>query len=650
MPKRFLIHFLFERLERLAAMPRSGRQVLMAAIDAVLCSGAVWAAFSLRLGEIYPVDRNLLLVSGAALGLWFAIAFWRGVYRSLIRFSGGRAMVDLGTAVALYTVPMVLLFLANSFVGIPRTVALIQPIVFLSVMTVARLAIRFVLTDVVHGSRAGAARRVVAIYGAGSAGQQLALSLRHEPAVRVAAFIDDDVRLAGQRLNGLVVYQPSVLGRLLDGKQIDEVLLALPSATRARRKVIIEALQEHAVTVRSLPSIGNVMDGKVSFSDLRDVSIDDLLGRDPVRPNELLIGRTITGKRVMVTGAGGSIGSELCRQILRSRPAALILLERAEFGLYHIGAELDALASSLDYPVRIVSVLGDIADQDFAQRIFAAHRPDTVLHAAAYKHVPLVESNPIAGLRNNIFGTLYACLAAERSGVRNFVLVSTDKAVRPTNVMGASKRVCELVLQARAASGTGRGFEPIFTMVRFGNVLGSSGSVVPRFQRQIREGGPVTLTHREATRYFMTIPEASQLVIQAGALAKGGEVFVLDMGEPVRILDLAQSMIHLSGMTARDAANPNGDIEICEVGLRPGEKLYEELLIGDDPEPTAHERILKANEPMIPWDSLYAELVQMKVLLDKGDAPSAIALLCELVPEYRPAALGVSVTRISNAG
>lgn len=628
--------------DRLGALPRRVRQVIVAVIDAVLCTAAVWVAFSLRLGEFYRIESNILMVAAVAIAVWFPIALWRGVYRSIVRFSGGRAMAALGMTVVIYTLPMTIVFMANGFDGIPRTIALIQPIVFLALMAISRLAIRFAVIDIVNSRHAENPRRVVAIYGAGSAGQQLASSLRHEPHVRVEAFVDDDIRLAGQQLDGITVHPPTMLGPLLDDRQIDEVLLALPSATRSRRKAIIEALQEYPVAVRSLPSMGNLIDGKVSISDLRDVSIDDLLGREPVRPNELLIGKTIAGKRVMVTGAGGSIGSELCRQILRARPAELILLERSEYALYAIGTELDAAAAALDVPVPITPVLGDLGIRASVQRIFERHRPQTVFHAAAYKHVPLVESNPIAGLRNNIFGTLNACLAAEEVGVANFVLISTDKAVRPTNVMGASKRVCELILQARAQLHGDKRGRTILTMVRFGNVLGSSGSVVPRFQRQISEGGPVTLTHRDVTRYFMTIPEAAQLVIQAGAMAKGGEVFVLDMGEPVRILDLAKSMINLSGMTVRDEANPDGDIEICEVGLRPGEKLYEELLIGDSPEPTVHERIRRANEVMIPWNALAASLSRMDALLDQGDSSGAIALLSRLVPEYRSAIVGDS--------
>lgn len=608
---------------------------MAATIDAILCIVAVWIAFSLRLGEWYLLTPSIMLVTAISLTCWFPVALWRGVYRSIIRFSGGRTMMGLAVAVGFFTIPMVLIFMFYAIPGVPRTIALLHPIVFLALLAVSRMTIRFILIDVVNVHRTDGARRTVAIYGAGSAGQQLALSLRHEPNVRVEAFIDDDERLAHQRLDGIVVHSSSELDRLLGGGMVDEVLLALPSAARARRKAIIESLQNYPVTVRSLPSVGHVMDGKVSISDLRDVSIDDLLGRDPVQPNELLLGRTTVGKTVLVSGAGGSIGSELCRQILRSRPSQLILLEQSEYALYQIDLELRALAGELDLAVEIFPLLADVADMAAVDRIFAHWRPATVFHAAAYKHVPLVEANPMTGLRNNVFGTLSACLASEKYGVQNFLLISTDKAVRPTNVMGASKRMCELVLQARAKLLKDKGTKkPVFSMVRFGNVLGSSGSVVPRFQQQIKDGGPVTLTHRDVTRYFMTIPEAAQLVIQAGALSKGGEVFVLDMGQPVRIIDLARSMIHLSGMSIRDETNPDGDIEIQEVGLRMGEKLYEELLIGDNPEPTIHERIMKANEAMIDWSVLGPKLDEMDGIIQRADVAAAKSLLQELVTGY----------------
>jgi FlaA1/EpsC-like NDP-sugar epimerase len=343
--------------------------------------------------------------------------------------------------------------------------------------------------------------------------------------------------------------------------------------------------------------------------------------------------RNVAGKKVLVSGAGGSIGSELCRQILASRPRQLILVEQSEFALYAIDDELKAVATELGVDtVEIIPELGNVADRQTASRVYARWKPDTVFHAAAYKHVPLVEANPVAGLRNNIFGTLYSSLAAEAAGVGTFILISTDKAVRPTNVMGASKRICELVLQARAAQKS----STVFTMVRFGNVLGSSGSVVPRFMAQIESGGPVTLTHKDVTRYFMTIPEAAQLVIQAGAMAKGGEVFVLDMGQPVRIVDLAASMIRLSGLSVRDEANPDGDIEIREIGMRPGEKLYEELLIGQTPQPTTHERIIRASETMIAWPDLISQLDRLAKLLDAGDSAAALEIMRALVPEYAP--------------
>lgn len=414
---------------------------------------------------------------------------------------------------------------------------------------------------------------------------------------------------------------------------IDEVLIGLPRISRTRRREIIDTLQNFQVQVRVLPSLSRIMDGEVSISDLRPVQIEDLLGRDPVAPNSLLMGRNIVGKTVLVSGAGGSIGSELCRQILSLRPHRLILVDQSEFAVYAIDGELTAAAAQLDGPkVDIVPELGNVADRHSISRIYARWKPDTVFHAAAYKHVPLVESNPIAGLRNNIFGTFYSCLAAEEVGVTTFILVSTDKAVRPTNVMGASKRVCELILQARSS----KQISTVFTMVRFGNVLGSSGSVVPRFMAQISAGGPVTLTHRDVTRYFMTIPEAAQLVIQAGAMAKGGEVFVLDMGKPVRIRDLAASLIRLSGLSVRDDIHPDGDIEIREVGMRPGEKLYEELLIGENPQPTVHKRIIRASETMLSWEDLERALVALSGHLERGDAGDSLDVLRQLVPEYAP--------------
>ncbi len=617
----------------LADLPRRRRQQVAIMMDAVLCVVAVWIALSLRVGEWNLFTRPVFILSAVAIILWFPIALRWGIYLSIIRFSGGRTMMGLAVASALFAIPMVLIFMVVGIAGVPRTMGLLHPIIFLALLSVSRLTIRFALVDILHRANGGRELRRVLIYGAGRAGQQLSLSLRHEPHVQVLGYIDDDVRLNGQRLDGIPIYSSDRLAWAIRTLMIDEVLIGLPRISRARRREIIDALQNFQVQVRVLPSLSRIMDGEVSINDLRAVQIEDLLGRDPVAPNALLMGRNIVGKTVLVSGAGGSIGSELCRQILSFRPHRLILVDQSEYALYAIDDELTAAAAQIDGPaIAIVPELGNVADRDSISRIYSRWRPDTVFHAAAYKHVPLVETNPVAGMRNNIFGTLFSCLAAEEVGVATFILISTDKAVRPTNIMGASKRVCELILQARSAKRR----STVFTMVRFGNVLGSSGSVVPRFMAQIRAGGPVTLTHRDVTRYFMTIPEAAQLVIQAGAMAKGGEVFVLDMGQPVRIRDLAASMIRLSGLSVRDDTYPDGDIEIREIGMRPGEKLYEELLIGEDPQSTMHERIIRASETMLDWDDLERALDVLAGHLARGEADEALQILRALVPEYAP--------------
>jgi FlaA1/EpsC-like NDP-sugar epimerase len=620
-------------LGRLADMPRQSRRFVAAGMDAILCVVAVWIALSLRVGEWELFTRPVLLLSLAGLIFWFPIAWWCGIYLSIIRFSGGRTMMGLAVAGAILAIPMTALFMIIVVPGVPRTMGLLHPIIFLALLCVSRLLIRFALVDILHRAHGVRDLRRVLIYGAGRAGQQLSLSLRHEPHMQVLGYVDDDIRLNGQRIDGIQVYSPDRLDWVIQTLAIDEVLVGLPRISRARRREIIAALQNYHVQVRVLPSVIKILDGDVSINDLRAVQIEDLLGRDPVSPNALLLSRNVTGKTVLVSGAGGSIGGELCRQIIALRPRKLVLVEQSEFALYAIDDELRTLARELDLDEEtIVPELGNVADKHSAMRMYLRQKPETVFHAAAYKHVPLVEANPVAGLRNNVFGTLHSCQAAEAAGVGTFILISTDKAVRPTNIMGASKRICELVLQARAAETT----STVFAMVRFGNVLGSSGSVVPRFLAQIKAGGPVTLTDRDITRYFMTIPEAAQLVIQAGAMAHGGEVYVLDMGEPVRIVDLAASMIQLSGLTIRDASNPDGDIEIREVGMRPGEKLYEELLIGEQPQATTHQRIIRANETMIPWTQLSAECDALHQQLDAGDTIEAIATLRRLVPEYAP--------------
>ena len=466
--------------------------------------------------------------------------------------------------------------------------------------------------------------------------------------MRVVGFLDDDDRLHGHVLNGLPIHNPEDLAELLTEVPVTDLLLAMPSASRQRRNDILAGLAHYKLAVRTLPGMSDIATGRVSLSDVRDLDIDDLLGREPVKPNGLLLHRNTHNKTVLVTGAGGSIGSELCRQILKMKPKKLLLVEMSEFALYQIDQELQAILADTSIgqgnELQIVPLLASVCDEVRIQEIMDTWKPNTVYHAAAYKHVPLVEHNPSEGVRNNVWGTRVCAEAAVRNGVHNFVLISTDKAVRPTNIMGATKRLAEMVLQAlaevnpavTAEGGRAAISRTCFSMVRFGNVLGSSGSVVPLFREQIKNGGPITLTHADITRYFMTIPEAAQLVIQAGAMGTGGDVFLLDMGQPVRIYDLATRIVELSGLTVKTDDRPNGDIEIRVTGLRPGEKLYEELLIGDNPQPTQHTRIMKAREKFLSWPQLDEQLRALSLAISVNDVPIIRGLLKLLVSDYQP--------------
>jgi FlaA1/EpsC-like NDP-sugar epimerase len=533
----------------------------------------------------------------------------------------------------------------------------------------SRAAARVWLGGLYHQQLRKAALPQALIYGAGSTGRQLASAMANSPEIRVVGFLDDDDRLHGHALNGLPIQNPGDLTEILSVSPITDVLLALPSVSRQRRNDILNTLKPHKVAVRTLPGLSDIATGKVSLSDVRELDIDDLLGREPVKPNGLLINLNTHRKRVLVTGAGGSIGSELCRQILKTNPKQLLLVEMSEFALYQIHQELQAILAgerpsvtepeegatkaidskleavgSIHTDVEIVPLLASVCDEVRMHEIMDTWKPHTVYHAAAYKHVPLVEHNPAEGVRNNVWGTRVCAEAAMRHGVLNFVLVSTDKAVRPTNIMGATKRLAEMVLQAlaevNAAVAAQGGRAPTtritFSMVRFGNVLGSSGSVVPLFREQIKNGGPITLTHADITRYFMTIPEAAQLVVQAGAMGQGGDVFVLDMGQPIKIIDLARRMVELSGLTVRDELSPDGDIELTVTGLRPGEKLYEELLIGDNPKPTQHPRIMKANEQFLSWPELEQKLNALSIATSVNDVHVIRTILQDLVNGYQP--------------
>jgi FlaA1/EpsC-like NDP-sugar epimerase len=618
--------------QKLLQMDRPHKRMLVLCGDAILCVMAIFFAFALRVGALYFGLHPFLVFAAVCLPLFPVIFIGTGVYATIFRFAGIGTIRDLLVATVIYAIPLVAVFMFYGMPGVPRTVALLQPIIFFGLTSGSRIVGRMLLAEVTSRNRGGDVRRTL-IYGAGSAGMQLALSLRHEHSIAVVGFVDDDHRLDQQRLEGLRVHHSDRLPTVIRQRQVDAVLLALPNITRRRRREIIEFLRTLQVSVKTLPQMQELVDGRVSISDLRELQIEDLLGRDPVTPNHLLLSRTISGKTVMVTGAGGSIGSELARQIVKLGPTKLVLVEMTEHALYQIEAELRE--AEVDEGVRapeIVPELFTLIDAEATRRVITKYRPHTIFHAAAYKHVPLVEANVISGLRNNVLGTLNAARAAEEAGTQRFMLISTDKAVRPTNVMGASKRVCELILQSLA----GQGSNTKFAMVRFGNVLGSSGSVVPLFQRQIREGGPITLTHRDVTRYFMTIPEAGQLVIQAGAMAEGGEVYLLDMGSSVRIYDLARTMVELSGLSVRDEHDPDGEIEIVEVGLRPGEKLYEELLIGADSQPTNNPRINRAVEYALTRVELDPLLDKLMGALETGNGTAALKVLQQLVPEYQP--------------
>ena len=609
----------------LSTLSRLTKQLIVVALDVVMLVVATWIAYSLRMDQwaIWPGPVQIMVLTSLLIAP--AAFYVCGIYRTIFRFAGVGMLATLARGFILYGFLTFFVFTVVGIKTVPRTLGVLQPIIYFVLVGGVRIFIRYLVTDVLRrGLYRGSSRRAL-IYGAGIAGQQLAGQLRMEPDKNVVGFIDDDNRLSGQRLDGLPVYASDDLDDVVKRLAVDDVLLAIPTASRRRRAKIAQRLTDLSVKVQTLPSAKDIIDGKVSIDDIRPLAIEDLLGRDPVVPDENLLSRNVRGRCVLVTGAGGSIGSELCRQILAIGASRLVLFELSEYALYRIERELRASPASAE--CEIVPVLGSVQDGTKLAEVFARYGIETVFHAAAYKHVPLIEANPLEGIANNILGTHELARAAADAGVSDFILISTDKAVRPTNVMGASKRAAEQVVQAFAA----RQDATRFSMVRFGNVLGSSGSVVPLFDRQIREGGPITLTHRDITRYFMTIPEAANLVIQAGGMAKGGEVFVLDMGKPVRIENLARSMVRLSGLTVRDAERPDGDIEIVEVGLRPGEKLYEELLIGNRPVETDHPRILMAGEDYTRPDLLEELISRMAASKDAGEA---IGILKKIVPEF----------------
>ncbi|MGL1052326.1 polysaccharide biosynthesis protein [Vibrio vulnificus] len=620
-----------DKLAYIWSLPRVHKRLISLAIDTLLITFSFFMAIWVRHGEVaVSVSSETLLTLAGTVVVTLVIFTKLGLYRAVLRYLTFHALtvVVLGALISALSITTFAYFFNAE---VPRTV----PVIYMTFLALlcggARMMVRSLI---VQASRKGCER--VLIYGAGSTGRQLAIALRNAETYQVKGFIDNDPSLENTIIQGLTVHSSQQISRLVEKQEIEKILLAMPRATRSERKAIIDGLLHLPVEVLTVPDFKDIVNGNATVDELKDVAIEDLLGRDPVEPNPELMKANIHGKVVMVTGAGGSIGSELCRQIVRQKPKTLILFELSEYGLYEIDKELSGMVEAMQLEVEIIPLLGSVQRINRLSATMRAFGVQTVYHAAAYKHVPLVEYNVVEGVRNNVFGTYYSAKAAIEAGVESFVLISTDKAVRPTNVMGTSKRMAELALQALAAKENDKLNGTRFCMVRFGNVLGSSGSVIPLFKRQIEEGQAITVTHPDIIRYFMTIPEAAQLVIQAGAMGKGGDVFVLDMGEPVKIVDLAKNLIQLSGLEVKSSDNPNGDIEIKFTGLRPGEKLYEELLIGDNVEGTDHERIMTANEQFLPLEEFNQILDNLDRACHEFDHETIRQILLETPTGFNP--------------
>ncbi|HEJ2457730.1 TPA: polysaccharide biosynthesis protein [Vibrio cholerae] len=619
------------RLNFIWNLSRVNKRIISVMVDAFFIIFSFYSAYWVRVGNVEIIHSDSIPYLLATVIVVTILSFTRlGLYRAILRYLTFHALavVSVGALISAASVAIAAFYFDAP---VPRSL----PIIYGTFLCLLCGGSRLIVRVLVSGLN-GKGRKVVLIYGAGSAGRQLAIALRNSENYKVVGFIDQDKTLENTVIMGLQVYDISRAAYLVDKYDVTQVLLAVPSASRARRKKILESLIDLSAEVLTVPDMKDIVEGKASIDQLKDVAIEDLLGRDPVTPQQCLMESNILGKVVMVTGAGGSIGSELCRQIVRQKPKALVLFELSEFGLYQIDRELKQLMEAEGLHVEIIPLLGSVQRINRLVVTMKSFKVQTVYHAAAYKHVPLVEYNVVEGVRNNVFGTYYAAQAAIEAGVESFVLISTDKAVRPTNVMGTTKRMAELGLQALAEQENLKAKGTRFCMVRFGNVLGSSGSVVPLFKRQIEAGGPITVTHPDIIRYFMTIPEAAQLVIQAGAMGKGGDVFVLDMGEPVRITDLAVNLIQLSGLEVKDEQHPYGDIAIEFTGLRPGEKLYEELLIGDNVQKTAHERIMTANERYLPLAEFEQHLNELDKACHAFNHERIRELLLEAPTDFNP--------------
>ena len=620
-------YYIKELLNYILFFPRFLKRTIAITSDIFLCIFCTWLAFTLRLEELILLEDFNLYPALISIVIVVPLFWFFGLYRTIFRFTGLSIILTVLNSTFVYGLIYFIIIGIITISEVPRSIGIIQPVLLFFFIINSRLLVKVILTSDISTKKLLEKKNVI-VYGAGDAGRQLVVALENSPEFKVIGFLDDNEQLHRQVLLGQTVYSPSKLEKLVQTKNIILVFLALPTISRNKRNQIITNLNKYQLNVKTLPSISEIVDGRITISDIKDLNIDDLLNRDEVKPDIQLLNKNIISKTVLITGAGGSIGSELCRQIVRLKPYKLLLLELSEFALYKIQDEL----KNYDNNLKIISLLVNVQDQEKLETIFETFKVDTVYHAAAYKHVPLVEENICEGVKNNVFSTLAITRASVLKNVSSLVLISSDKAVRPTNIMGASKRLSELCMQG--IYNNTKNTNTHFSIVRFGNVLESSGSVIPKFRKQIKEGGPVTLTHKNVTRYFMTITEAAQLVIQAGAMGKHSEVFVLDMGESIKIKDLIYQMIALSGLTVKSRDNPTGDIEVKVTGLRPGEKLYEELLIGDSPQKTTHFKIQKINDPFIPFDRLERDLDNLKNLLDVNDAREVKNLLEKLLKSY----------------
>ena len=632
-------------------LPKFVNRTLVLLTDTFLCFFTVWFSFYLRLDKFLEIKNEVVWAALISVAIAIPLFFIFKLYKTVFRYSGLEIVLSILPAFLTYAIIYCSIITLYGIDGISRTIGIIQPFIFFLAFIASRLLPPYLLVVFSEDNKKFKNVTKALIYGAGNSGSQLVTALNKSNEIKVVGFLDDDNQLNGRFLNGIKIFPTIDIKNLVESKEVTHILLATPSANRNERKKIINKINQSKtnVLIKTLPSVLDIVEGKVTISDIRDLYIDDILGREQVEPYTRLLIKNIKNKIVLVTGAGGSIGQEICRQIIQNGPQTIILLDHNEFSLYLVLAEIETIKKNLKLEkISIIPLLGSVQDESFLSELMNNYKPNTVYHAAAYKHVPLVEKNIIEGIKNNVFGTITVLECSIRNKVSDFVLVSTDKAVRPTNIMGASKRLAELCVQGICDNS--KNIETQVTIVRFGNVLGSSGSVIPKFKKQIQNGGPITLTHPEVTRYFMTIPEAAQLVIQAGAMSKGNDLFVLDMGKPIKIADLIAQVVKLSGLTIKNIDNPNGDIEVLITGLRSGEKLYEELLLGEKLKQTMHSKIFKAQDPFYSWNIIKTDIEKLNNLTKHNEIEEIIKILKKLVTGFKPSnkVLNNSITTNQN--